>query len=147
MSTMSMHTNDQAAIERACARLISEYAYLNDQRRYEELAALFTPDAQLFRPSAPDQAIVGIDAILAAFRKRPADVMTFHVCTDIIVTVDDASSAHGQSRILLLSAKRPGQEGLKPAAADTPVPGVFHDKFRLTESGWKFAERRGSFWI
>jgi len=144
---VSMHIDDRTAIERACARLISEYAYLNDQRRYEELAALFTPDALLFRPSAPDHAIAGIEAILAAFRKRPADVMTFHVCTDIIVSVDDAASARGQSRILLLSAKRPAEDGPSPAAAETPVPGVFHDRFRLTESGWKFAERRGSFWI
>jgi hypothetical protein len=142
-----MDINDQAAIERACTRLISEYAFLNDQRRYDELAALFTPGARLFRPSAPDKAIVGHDAILAAFGKRPPDVMTFHVCTDVIVTVDDGSSAHGQSRILLLSAKRTGSENGKPAVADTPVPGVFHDKFTLTESGWKFAERRGSFWI
>lgn len=144
---MMISTNDQAAIESACARLISEYAYLNDQRRYEELAALFTPDALLFRPSAPDQAIAGTEAILAAFRKRPADVMTFHVCTDIIVSVDDAASARAQSRILLLSAKRPAEDGTRPAAAETPVPGVFHDRFRLTGSGWKFAERRGSFWI
>jgi hypothetical protein len=142
-----MDVNDQAAIERACARLISEYAFLNDQRRYEELAALFTPDARLLRPSAPDKAIVGHDAILEAFSKRPLDVMTFHVCTDVIVTVDDGSSAHARSRILLLSTKRPEPETSKPAVADTPVPGVFHDKFKLTEGGWKFAERRGSFWI
>lgn len=142
-----MNINDQAAIERACARLISEYALLNDQRRYDELAALFTPDAQLFRPSAPGKAIVGHDAILEAFSKRPAHVMTFHVCIDVIVTVDDGSSAHAQSRILLLSAKRPETESVKPAVAETPVPGVFYDRFKLTESGWKFAERRGSFWI
>lgn len=142
-----MDIHDQADIERACARLISEYAFLNDQRRYEELAALFAPDARLFRPSAPDQAIVGREAILAAFGKRPPDVMTFHVCTDVIVTVDDASSAHARSRILLLSTKRLGPEDNKPPIADTPVPGVFHDKFKLTALGWKFVERRGTFWI
>ena len=142
-----MHLDHRAAIERACARLIAEYAYLNDQRRFEELAALFTPDALLFRPSAPDKAIAGHDAILEAFRKRPADVMTFHVCTDVIVTVDDEASAHAQSRILLLSTKRPAHEGAAPGAAEPPVPGVFHDRFSLTENGWKFAERRGAFWI
>ena len=142
-----MHFDHQIAIERACARLIAHYAYLNDQRRFEELAGLFTPDAVLFRPSAPDKAIVGHDAILEAFRKRPADVMTFHVCTDVIVTADDETSAHGQSRILLLSAKRLAQDRGAPVAAEAPVPGVFHDKFQLTHGGWKFAERRGSFWI
>jgi ketosteroid isomerase-like protein len=142
-----MHIDDQTAIERACTRLIAEYAYLNDQRRFEELAALFTPDALLFRPSAPHQAIAGQAAILAAFCKRPADVMTFHLCTDVIVTVGDATTAHARSRILLLSTKRPAQEGAAPGPAEAPVPGVFHDRFSLTESGWKFAERRGAFWI
>lgn len=142
-----MHTDDPAAIERACTRLIAQYAYLNDQRRFEELAALFTPDALLFRPSAPDKAIAGHDAILEAFRKRPSDVMTFHLCTDVIVTVENETSAHAQSRILLLSTKRPAQEGAAPGPAEAPVPGVFYDTFKLTASGWKFAARRGSFWI
>jgi hypothetical protein len=142
-----MQANQQAAIERACTRLISQYAYLNDLRRYEELTDLFTQDAVLFRPSAPDQAIIGRDAILEAFRKRRPEIMTFHVCTDVIIDVDDASRAHGQSRILLLSATRPQQDGIVAKVAESPVPGVFRDKFTLTEDGWKFAERRGMFWI
>jgi hypothetical protein len=142
-----MQANQQAAIERACARLISQYAYLNDQRSFEALADLFTQDAVLFRPSAPDQAIVGRDAILEAFRKRRPEIMTFHVCTDVIIDVDDASRAHGQSRILLLSATRPQQDGLVAKVTESPVPGVFRDKFTLTADGWKFAERRGTFWI
>jgi ketosteroid isomerase-like protein len=142
-----MQANQQAAIERACTHLISQYAYLNDQRSFEALADLFTQDAVLFRPSAPDQAIVGRDAILEAFRKRRPEVMTFHVCSDVIIDVDDAARAHGQSRILLLSATRPAQDGVVAKVAEPPVPGVFRDKFTLTEDGWKFAERRGTFWI
>jgi ketosteroid isomerase-like protein len=142
-----MQANQQAAIERACTRLISQYAYLNDQRSFEALADLFTQDAVLLRPSAPAQAIVGRDAILEAFRKRRPEVMTFHVCSDVIIDVDDAARAHGQSRILLLSATRPAQDGVVAKVAEPPVPGVFRDKFTLTEDGWKFAERRGMFWI
>jgi hypothetical protein len=33
------------------------------------------------------------------------------------------------------------------AQSATPVPGVFTDRFALTRDGWKFAERRGSFWM
>jgi len=68
-------------------------------------------------------------------------------CTDVLVTVDDEHSAHARSRILLLSTRRPAQEGAAPGPAETPVPGVFYDRFSLTADGWKFAERRGSFWI
>lgn len=133
------------SIRRTCTELISRYAYLNDGRRFEELAALFTEDALLFRPSAADQAIQGREAILAAFRKRPADTITFHVCSDILIDVLDADRARGRSRILLLSASRHADGTAPPASA--PMPGVFIDHFALTEDGWKFAERRGSFWI
>lgn len=137
--------HNEASIRRACTELIVRYAYLNDERRFEELAALFTEDGLLYRPSAPGHAIRGREAVLAAFRKRPAETMTFHVCSDILIDVHDADRAQGRSRILLLSAPRPA-DGTTPQAG-APAPGVFHDRFALTEEGWKFAERRGSFWI
>lgn len=143
--TNPMHMHEELSIQRACTELVSRYAYLNDERRFAELAALFTEDAVLYRPSAPGQAIQGREAILAAFSKRPADTMTFHVCSDILIDVVDARSAEGKSRILLLSAVRPADGAAPPAGA--PVPGVFVDRFTLTEQGWKFAQRRGSFWM
>lgn len=140
---MSMH--DQASIQRACSELVSRYAYLNDERRFEELSTLFTDDAILYRPSAPTQGIHGREAILAAFRKRPPDTMTFHVCSDILVEALSDSEARGRSRILLLSAARPLDGTLAQSAM--PVPGVFTDRFVRTPDGWKFAERRGCFWM
>lgn len=142
---MQMH--DELAIQRACTRLVSQYAYLNDERRFEELAELFTEDAVLYRPSAPVQAIEGRQAILEAFRKRPADAMTFHVCSDILIDVQSAYAAQGRSRILLLSTVRQEDGTASQAEPKAPVPGIFRDRFRLTEKGWKFAERQGSFWI
>lgn len=142
-----MQVHDESLVRQACTYLISHYAYLNDERRFEELAALFAEDALLYRPSAPDQAIEGRQAILEAFRKRPPDTMTFHVCTDILIDVQGEQVAVGRSRILLLSATRPPHGTSASVQANMPVPGVFRDIFRLTEEGWKFAERRGMFWI
>lgn len=137
----------EAFIRQACTDLIVRYAWLNDERRYEELAALFTEDAVLYRPSAPELGIAGRPAILAAFRKRPLDTMTFHVTSDILVEVQDEENAQARSRILLLSGSRPQDGGALPLDAKAPVPGVFRDRFRLTARGWQFAERRGMFWI
>lgn len=142
-----MQAHDDNLVRQACTWLVSHYAYLNDERRFEELAALFAEDAVLYRPSAPDQAIEGRQAILEAFRKRPPDVMTFHVCSDILIDVQGEGAAQGRSRILLLSATRPPDGAGAPIQANMPVPGVFRDSFRLTGEGWKFAERRGRFWI
>lgn len=126
----------------ACARLIAAYGYLNDERAFGALADLFTEDATLYRPAAPDRAVVGRAAILAAFQARSADLATFHVCTDMLIDVEDASHARGRSRILLLTSQR----GAAPATA-APMPGTFVDRFRLTAEGWKFSERRGALWI
>jgi len=138
---------DDIAIRQACTDLIVRYAWLNDERRFEELAALFTEDARLYRPSAPQLAIEGRAAILAAFRKRPLDTITFHVTSDVLVEVQGADRAQARSRILLLSATRPQEAGALPADVKPPLPGVFRDSFALTAAGWKFSERRGMFWV
>jgi len=138
---------DDIAIRQACTDLIVRYAWLNDERRFEELAALFTEDARLYRPSAPGQAIEGRAAILEAFRKRPLETMTFHVTSDVLVEVQGAERAQARSRILLLSATRPQEAGALPLEVKPPLPGVFRDSFALTAEGWKFAERRGVFWV
>jgi hypothetical protein len=122
-------------IEQACARLVALYGYLNDARDVDALAALFTVDAILYRPAAPAQAVVGRDAIRASFAGRPPGA-TFHLCTDVVIDVEDAEHATGRSRILLL------KEG-----ATAPLPGIFQDRFRLTGEGWKFSERRGALWL
>jgi hypothetical protein len=142
-----MQAIEQLAIRQACADLIVRYAYLNDERRFEELAALFTENALLYRPSAPDQGIAGRPAILDAFRKRPADTMTFHMTSDVLVEVLDGAHARVRSRILLLSGTRPADGGALALEPKAPVPGVFDDSLVLTDAGWQFSERRGRFWI
>lgn len=142
-----MRQFDEVSIQRACAKLISVYAYLNDERRFEELADLFTDDAVLYRPSAPDQPIEGRQNILLAFQKRPPDTLTFHICTDIVVDVQSEDLAQGRSRILMLSTVRAQSGAAQSVEGKMPIPGVFRDTFKWTETGWKFAERRGCFWI
>lgn len=137
----------QLLIERECQRLIHRYAYLNDAREFEALVDLFTEDAILYRPSAPTHALQGRAAILAAFGTRPAQLRTFHTCSDILVDVEDAQNAVARSRIVLLSGPRTdGAEGVD-AVAKPPAPGTFEDRFCLTAQGWKFSQRRGGFWI
>ena len=127
-----MDASDRRAIEWECARLINRYALLNDEARWEEVAALYAPGGVMTRPTAPDQPIVGREAILAAFKARPPRT-TRHVCSNIVIDVESATSARGRSAMLLFtSAEKP------------PLVGGFEDRFVLTEEGWLFAERRGT---
>lgn len=125
-------TEDQRrAIEADCARLIALYANLNDEARWEDVAALYTDDGLMTRPTAPDAPIVGRAAILAAFQARPPR-KTLHVCSNVVIDVEDHASARGTSAMVLFT------EG------GVPLAGSFHDRFVLTADGWRFAERRGS---
>jgi len=118
------------AIEHDCARLIARYANRNDAADWEAVAALYAPDGRMARPTAPDDWIAGREAILAAFRSRPART-TRHVCSNVEITVVDGDTALGESAMLLFTGEGP------------PKVGSFLDRFVRTEEGWRFAERRG----
>jgi hypothetical protein len=122
---------DRRAVEHDCARLIALYANLNDEARWDEVAALYAEDGVMFRPTAPDAPVAGREAILAAFQGRPPR-LTRHVCSNVVIDVQGPATARGTSAMLLFTG-----EGV-------PLVGSFHDRFCLTAHGWRFAERRGS---
>jgi 3-phenylpropionate/cinnamic acid dioxygenase small subunit len=124
---------DRLLAEHAIARRITHYAALNDAARWDELAALFTPNGRVNRPTAPDNFTTGRDAILAAFQSRPPR-HSRHITANILVTVaDDGQSATAQSQILLFTA-----------ANTTPLVGTYHDQLEQHAGQWLFAERKGS---
>lgn len=143
-----MNDSERLLIVDACRNLIHRYAYLNDSRDFNELIELFTEDAVLYRPSAPDDAIVGRSAILSSLQARSAATVTFHLCTDVLIEVDSPTKATARSRILLLSGTRsadgshPDPTTLKPL-----LPGTFHDELLLTSAGWRFSRRVGRLWL
>ena len=126
-----MKAKDRRAIEHDCTRLIALYANLNDEARWDEVAALYAEDGVMVRPTAPDAPTVGREAILAAFKARPPRV-TRHVCSNVVIDVESEDAARGVSAMLLFTG------------AAEPLVGSVHDRFVLTADGWRFAERRGS---
>lgn len=126
-----MTSDGRRAAEHDCARLIALYANLNDEARWEEVAALYAEDGVMYRPTAPDQGVEGREAILAAFKARPPRT-TRHVCSNVVIEVETETTARGTSAMLLFTGD------------GAPLVGSFHDRFVLTADGWRFAERRGS---
>jgi uncharacterized protein (TIGR02246 family) len=118
--------------ERACERLIIDYAALNDAGDWDAVAALYVEDGRMSRPTAPDDFIEGRDAILQAFNARPARASR-HICANIRVSVSSDGTATATSQILLFTG--PDQ---------APKVGTYQDRLTLTDSGWRFAERKGS---
>lgn len=128
---MSAVTDDERrAIEQDCARLINHYANLNDAADWEAAAALFAPDGAMARPNAPDELIVGREAILAAFRARPPRAAR-HVAANIVIEVEGRDAARGTSTMLLFTG------------FGAPLVGSYADRFVRIGKGWRFGERRG----
>ena len=126
-----MTPDERRGIEHDCARLIALYANLNDEARWDEVAALYAEDGVMVRPTAPDAPTEGRAAILAAFKARPPRT-TRHVCSNVVIDVEGPDTARGVSTMLLFTG------------AGAPLVGAFHDRFVLTAEGWRYAERRGS---
>lgn len=117
--------------ERAIERLIIEYAALNDAGDWDAVTALYAPNGRMSRPTAPDVFIAGREAILAAFKSRPAR-RSRHIVANVRAHVA-GTCATATSQILLFTA-----------AGAAPLVGSYHDKLEWTEAGWRFVERAGS---
>jgi hypothetical protein len=137
-----MSPEQRLAIEWECARLINRYANLNDMARWEEVAALYSEDGLMTRPTAPDKPIVGRKALLESFLARPPRASR-HVCANIVVDVESECAASAFSVILLFTGTADPAGGLPVRDESPPLVGTYRDRFVLTGDGWRFAERHG----
>lgn len=132
-------------IERACERLIYEFAEAIDLRNDAHLDNLFTEDATYARPTDPNTVIGGRDVIRRAFESRPSGRVTRHICSNVRITVSSADRAHGVSRVILIAGPTEppahAQFGFKADARQ--LIGEYDDEFVKTPAGWRFASRRG----
>jgi hypothetical protein len=143
---MTLETSESTfAIERACERLVLEFAACVDAQDYERLRTLFATDAGFARPTDPDTLIRGIDNIVNAYLSRPRARVTQHLCTNIRITVHSPVRASGTTRVLLFMADtaEPELAGKGRKTAGSQLIGSFDDQFVRTAQGWRFAERRG----
>jgi hypothetical protein len=132
----------------AIAELITRYAALTDAADWDAVAALYTEDGRMSRPTAPDDFIVGPAAILAAFQARPRRDAR-HVVANVLATLEDATHARASSQILLFNADAAPDGGLPVQLSAPPLVGSYEDRLIKGEQvkgeqGWRFVERRGS---
>lgn len=133
---------ERRAIEADCERLIKRYVNLNDAQDWPAVAALYTVDARMGRPSQPGTFVEGRAAILAAFQARPPRAQR-HQVSNIVVDVESADEA-GAFSVIVLYQGDPAPDGALPAmSASAPLVGWYRDRLVRTTEGWRFAERIG----
>ncbi|MFM7027615.1 MAG: nuclear transport factor 2 family protein [Chakrabartia sp.] len=134
---------DALVAEHEISKAIIDYARLNDAGQWAALAALYTDDGRMSRPTAPDDFVEGREAILASFTARPPRAAR-HICANILVTLDGPEAARATSQILLFVGEAGEAGGLPQQSALPPMVGTYQDRLVKTAQGWRFVERRGS---
>lgn len=131
---------ERLAIEAHCTKLCHAFANHGDRNDFSALAQLFTADGSMSRPSVPDMEIIGRQAIIDAFGKRPA-LLIRHIVTNVQIDVISTDQAQGFSLVLWLSAEH--SDAPLPLTAGPMQIGEFRDIYLRTAEGWKFRERKG----
>jgi hypothetical protein len=119
------------AIERACERLVVDFAYCSDRREFESLGALFVESGTMTRPSR--SVLAGREAIVESYTATPAERVTRHVCSNIRIVVESANQARGLTYAVVYSNN------------GNPRVGEFEDQFLRTPEGWRIAVRIARF--
>jgi len=128
-------------IERACQRLVLQFAQYNDDLDHESLANLFVEDCVFARPLDPQYPYYGKDKVHAIFRDRKAR-LTRHVMTNILIDVLSEDEAKGRSYVTMASSGTPNEKW--PREGEGIFMGAFDDVFVRTDDGWKFKSRLGN---
>jgi hypothetical protein len=128
-----------AAIERACERLVLDYAHYRDTNDGDAYAALFADDASLVFPRASSK---GRAIIRRDFDRQSAIPWRRHVTTNIRIAVLDADHAEGTSYVTVYGGGRSPEAGASAPPLDGPSAiGEYRDRYIRTPAGWRFAER------
>lgn len=123
--------------ERACERLLTEYARLVDFGEASRMADLFTEDGVW---EADALVLDGREAIRAHFLKRERVVrrVSRHLITNVAIDVDDG---HATGLAYFANYRHDRQEGDLSLPVPMEVPkylGEYRSRFRLTPDGWRF---------
>ncbi len=87
---------DRMLAERACERIIVDFIHRLDLGDPGAVAELFTPDGVWDWPFG-DRRIVGREALRTYFASRPADRLSRRLMTNLLVTVESATTARAVS--------------------------------------------------
>ncbi len=129
---------DRLLIESECRKLCFRFARHLDDGDFEAMFELFTPDGVFDRVG---HILHGREEMRAAFGARPPGIRSRHVVTNIDFL--EVSLDAAEARIYNLSFHAVGDAGAGPLTYATENARFidFHDHYRLTDQGWRFASR------
>jgi SnoaL-like domain len=127
------------AAEWDCTQLLFRFYYWFDLFRYEEMVALFSPNAVWHRAG---KVLRGREEIIAILRERSTTQRVRHVLTNVLVDVMDATNANA---VLYLTAYQfdSGQRLTAPPSIRSPsLLLVVTAHLVKTDDNWLIAEQK-----
>lgn len=138
MAAAALAFEEQAKIEHACTRLCLDYSFFADSNQLDAWAGLFAEDAELHLMGQQHK---GRAAIRASVNTPGRDAMTsYHALSNIRIDVTSGTEAKGVVGIMLYVAPKVNGVGSAPALSPVAI-GAYHDTYKKTAEGWRFAHR------
>lgn len=135
----SLSALQRLEIREACERLALDYSFFADAGRMDEWSELFAEDGDLVLFGQTHTGPAAIRAAVGAGRGPAA--LSVHAFSNHRIDVLSETEAEGTAYITLFAGER--KEG-GPATAAQIAPamvGTYHDAYKRTAAGWKFARR------
>ncbi len=128
-------SEDQASTQTICQRLAIAAYSLMDHGRYDEAAELFADDAVWVRGGNP---VEGREGIRESLHSRPADQVTRHIITNVLVQAERNGSASATACFMPFRGSSDGGKVGPPVVGDLVV------KFRRYPEGWRITHMKPS---
>lgn len=139
MSDQRAKQDIEREIREACTELSIAYARAADFRDYEAFVDLFAEDGVL----DTGRALTGKSEIRKAMSRRPDELKSRHVLTNIFIDVISPDAARGISYLTLYRHIGPESLEGQPIEFDGPAAvGHYEDRFVRTAEGFRFARRK-----
>ena len=135
-TTLKLSPAQEAEIKAACQRIALDYSFYADSQRPADLAALFAEDGEfeLFGqthvgPAAVEKSLSG---------NAGGQVVSVHAVSNHRIDVVSETEAKSTAYVTVFV----GDKSAPPPAAISPfIVGTYHDTYRKTAAGWRFARR------
>lgn len=142
MANTMTDADDRDAARTACERLSMDFMSFVDARRYDELATLFASDGVFSNPAGSAR---GHAELRAFMERRPAGIVTRHLCTTVRIEPPVNGLATGSTTAMMFRAEAGAAPGAVPQAPSVAAVVDYADSFVRTAEGWRFASRSTSF--
>lgn len=135
-----LSTDQYTAIVTACQQLVYDYAYYRDQNDAEKWANVFSKDG-VFNMGGMSE-FKGRETLAQHVIDDPNSAKIHrHMMTTVRITPIDEKSATGISYVMVLGGAASNTDTLPTPLGGIDVMVEYHDKFSLTDEGWKIANR------